>query len=385
MDITEHDFTRILDASTNPYLVLDRALNVVTANAAYLAATHRTLADIKARSAWHAQPTTDPQALRQAMGALESVVRTGEAQTLGALKADAPPAGAPRELSTRYWDIACSPVAPADGEVAFVLQQLTDVTALHSARTALRASESRFNEMANALPQIVWIADAGGNVEFLNRYWFTYTGHHPQADTIEEVAATYVHPDDAALTLARFAHAQASGDTFEVEHRLAGADGAYRWFLARGEPHRDPVTGAVIRWFGSSTDIDDRRRAEERLRITQERQMFLMQVGDLLRDMQAPGEIQAAAARMLGERLGAARAYYGEYEEEADRGSVHFDYRRDDLPSVAGSYRMSDYAQFHDILRRGHLLAIQDVETAQQLPPAERERLRARPSARRKS
>ncbi|HSW17545.1 MAG TPA: PAS domain-containing sensor histidine kinase [Ramlibacter sp.] len=371
MDITELDFTGILHASPNPYVVLDRSLNVVSANPAYLAATQREVADIQGRSARHALPTTAPEALRQSLGALERVVRTGEAQVVPALPSDALPAGA-----QRYWDIVYSPVKQADGELAFVLQQLTDVTALQDARAALHASESRFNVMANALPQIVWITDAAGNIEFLNRYWFTYTGRRPQAATVDELTITYVHPDDTALTLARFAHSQDRGETFEVEHRLAGVDGVYRWFLARAEPYRDPATGAISRWFGSSTDIDDRRRAEERLRITQERQMFLMRVGDVLGDLQAPGDIQAAATRLLGQRLDVARAYYGEYDEEADRGTVHSDYRRGSLPSVSGVYRISDFTQVHELLRRGNLVAIEDVDTALQIPPEERTRLR---------
>jgi PAS domain S-box-containing protein len=135
----------------------------------------------------------------------------------------------------------------------------------------LRESEGRFRLMADAVPQIVWITDAEGRVEFFNQQWSKYTGIDYPLATADDVAATVLHPDDRAATGAAFQTAMRTGQTFAVEHRIRSAAGEYRWFLVRGEPHRDVQTGRITRWFGASVDIHDRRRAEEAQRQSEER------------------------------------------------------------------------------------------------------------------
>ena len=151
-----------------------------------------------------------------------------------------------------------------------LLREVTARSWAHVERVAataeLRASEARFRLMADAVPQVVWITDAEGRVEFFNKQWSDYTGVPYQPTTAAEVAAAHVHPDDEASTVAAFNEARRTGRTYLVEHRIRSAAGDYRWFLVRGEPHRDPSTGEVVRWFGASVDIHDRRQAEARLR-----------------------------------------------------------------------------------------------------------------------
>ncbi|MCW8086091.1 PAS domain S-box protein [Sabulicella glaciei] len=130
----------------------------------------------------------------------------------------------------------------------------------------LRESEAHFRLMADAVPQIVWVTDAQGRLEFFNRQWSSYTGTLEWPATAGDVAACYVHPEDVARTMAAFEQAKRTGSVFEVEHRIRRKDGAYRWFLVRAESYRDPATGRVIHWYGASTDIHDRKHAEERLR-----------------------------------------------------------------------------------------------------------------------
>ena len=150
--------------------------------------------------------------------------------------------------------------------IELVAARTWDAVERARAETALRESEARFRLMADAAPQILWISDAEGRVEFFNRQWSDYTGATYQPETAAEVSASFVHPDDAAMTMAAFEAAQRSGDPFAVEHRIRSASGAYRWFLVRAEPYRDPATGEITRWFGASVDIHDRREAEQRLR-----------------------------------------------------------------------------------------------------------------------
>jgi PAS domain S-box-containing protein len=100
-----------------------------------------------------------------------------------------------------------------------------------------RASEERYRQLADAMPQIVWTADATGAATYFNRRWFEYTGMTP-----EEVGpnAWYqvVHPDDLPAAVARREQTLRSGETFEVEYRFRGADGLYRWHLGRAVPMR---------------------------------------------------------------------------------------------------------------------------------------------------
>lgn len=112
-----------------------------------------------------------------------------------------------------------------------------------------------FRLLAETLPQLVWTADAGGRVDYMNRRWFGYTGQSPDAG-LGSAWMDVLHPDDREATAARWRHSMATGEPYEMEHRLRGRDGGYRWFLCRGLPLRDGV-GRLVRWFGTSTDIGD--------------------------------------------------------------------------------------------------------------------------------
>ncbi|MBD2746674.1 PAS domain S-box protein [Microvirga sp. BT688] len=149
----------------------------------------------------------------------------------------------------------------------------------------LRESEAQFRLMADAVPQIVWITDGEGRTQFFNRQWSSYTGVTYEPTTAADVAAHYVHPDDGMATMAAFNEARRTGGTFSVEHRIRSAAGEYRWFLVRGEPYCDPGTGEIVRWFGASVDIHDRKLMEEALRESEER----------LRDLNATLEERVAA------------------------------------------------------------------------------------------
>ncbi len=153
----------------------------------------------------------------------------------------------------------------AGGEPGTLLVVTVDLTERFAAEARLRASEARFRLMADAVPQIVWITDAEGRVEFFNRHWTAYTGAPYEPTTAAAVAAAHVHPDDVAATMTAFEAARRSGGTFLVEHRIRSGAGEYRWFLVRAEPYRDPATDEVVRWFGASVDIHDRKLAETAL------------------------------------------------------------------------------------------------------------------------
>jgi PAS domain S-box-containing protein len=160
-------------------------------------------------------------------------------------------------------------------------------TALRAARgrieaslLKLQASEERYRVLAENVPQLVWITRADGFVEYFNQRWFDYTGLKPE-ETLGWEWQRVVHPDDLPSTLEQWKTGLSTGNAVEVHYRLKRADGLYRWHIARAVPLRNP-NGEIVNWFGTYTDIDDQKQAEEELRQNQERLGFLANASRLL-------------------------------------------------------------------------------------------------------
>ena len=132
-----------------------------------------------------------------------------------------------------------------------------DVTAQKQAERALRESEERFRQLADAMPQLAWTAGPDGRVDYFNRRLSEFKRRAEMTPVI--------HPEDLPRTLKAWQRGTRSGKDYEIEHRLQRADGSFRWFLSRAVPARDEA-GSLIRWFGTSTDVDDRKQAEQTLR-----------------------------------------------------------------------------------------------------------------------
>jgi PAS domain S-box-containing protein len=124
-----------------------------------------------------------------------------------------------------------------------------------------RASEERYRQLADAMPQIVWTSDVEGGATYFNRRWFDYTGMTP-ADAGPNAWHLVVHPDDLPAAVSRREQTLASGETFEVEYRFRDKQGEYRWHLGRAVPMRDDL-GRIAFWVGTATDIHDRRLIED--------------------------------------------------------------------------------------------------------------------------
>jgi PAS domain S-box-containing protein len=140
-----------------------------------------------------------------------------------------------------------------------------DVTERVQAEEALRESGERFRQLADAMPQIVWTARPDGIVDYYNQRWYDYTGMTFEQSQ-DDGRASVVHPDDAPAVNQRWKESMATGKPYQVEMRLRrGGDGVYHWHLARAEPIKDEQ-GAVEMWFGTSTDIEDHKRAEAALK-----------------------------------------------------------------------------------------------------------------------
>lgn len=144
-----------------------------------------------------------------------------------------------------------------------------DVNERRATEERLRASEHRFRVLAESMPLIVWTADPDGTVDYQTEAVLDFTGR-----TREELAGAgwleVLHPDDRGPSIEVWQFAVETGEPYQVEFRIRGRDGTYRWFLTRAVPVRDD-SGAIVKWYGSSTDIHDRREMEARLRESEER------------------------------------------------------------------------------------------------------------------
>jgi PAS domain S-box-containing protein len=177
--------------------------------------------------------------------------------------------------STRYIHSVGHTVVGDDGEATELVGTHIDITEQHLAKEALakafdeiKKSEDRLRLVIDSIPTLVWRAGPDGVPDFLNQPALDYTGLSP--DQIETGWPRAFHPDDKKSMLVRWSAIRQSGMPGSLEARLRRFDGEYRWFLFQAVPLRDEP-GNVVQWYGSSTDIEDRKRAEAALRESEQR------------------------------------------------------------------------------------------------------------------
>jgi PAS domain S-box-containing protein len=136
----------------------------------------------------------------------------------------------------------------------------------------LKRAEDRVRLIIDTLPMMVWTLRPNGVVDFVNQRWVDYTGISLEEEIREPTRAVY--PEDLPRVIEKWLADMAAGNPSEDEMRLRGADGEYRWFLVRTAPLRDKQ-GNVVKWFGVSIDIEDRKQAEEALRSTESEQRHI--------------------------------------------------------------------------------------------------------------
>jgi PAS domain S-box-containing protein len=130
-----------------------------------------------------------------------------------------------------------------------VIGSTRDISDRKRAEFALQASEKRYRDLADMMPQIVWTADANGIINYFNDRWYNYSGlSEAESMGIDAIAA--VHPDDRAHTLQTWSHSITTEEPFEIEYRLRRRDGVYRWFISRGLGVRD-TDGKITSWAGT--------------------------------------------------------------------------------------------------------------------------------------
>ncbi|MFB3829929.1 MAG: PAS domain S-box protein [Bryobacteraceae bacterium] len=169
--------------------------------------------------------------------------------------------------------------SPSPGKFAILFR---DITEMKRAENALRERERQFRELADSMPQLVWATDPAGSVTYVNRRWKEQLGIEVE-ELLGDRWAEILHPEDREKSLSHWRRCAETGEHYEIEYRFRTAAGEYRWFLARGVPIRDEQD-RITRWFGTCTDVDDRKRAEERLRQAQKLESVGLLAGGIAHD-----------------------------------------------------------------------------------------------------
>ena len=143
-----------------------------------------------------------------------------------------------------------------------ILLSIEDITEATISRNKIRQSEARFRNLAESLPQLVWVTDAAGNAEFASGRWQEYTGLDP---AVAESWQAIVHPDDFETINRVWAHSLATGDLYRSSVRLRNKDGQYRWHTVQGDPVFD-FDQKLVKWVGAFTDSHTEKTFAETLK-----------------------------------------------------------------------------------------------------------------------
>ncbi len=196
----------------------------------------------------------------------------------------------------RWFHARGLPLRDAEGHIVRWYILLTDIDDRKQAEEALRASELNFRLIVDSIPGLVLTLDASGEVETVNRQIHDYTGR-----TLEHLQdwQAIVHPHDFAPAMKLWARSVEAGVPLDTELRLRREDGVFRWFHTRSLPLRD-LSGSIVRWYTLLSDIEDRKRAEESVRLSEYNfRMIVDSIPGLVHTMTPAGEIEQVSQQLL--------------------------------------------------------------------------------------
>ena len=165
----------------------------------------------------------------------------------------------------RWFLIRVEPLQDESGEIVRWYGTNTDIDDLKQTEAKLREDERELRRITDAIPQTIVIQDPDGTPVYANQAVLDYTGLTMEDVITSDFRARIFHPEDLERLREERRAALARGLPFEIEQRALRKDGQYRWFLIRYNPFRDEQ-GRLVRWYATGTDIDDRKRTEERMR-----------------------------------------------------------------------------------------------------------------------
>jgi PAS domain S-box-containing protein len=203
---------------------------------------------------------------------------------------------------TYIWVLEKGTVVKRDGLGAplRMVGSFADISERKKAERSLQESERRFRQITESLPQLVWTCQPDGTCDYLSRQWVEFTGI-PETEQLGYRWIEQVHPADRRNLLRQWKATLKAGTHYTVEYRIRRHDGDYHWFEGRAILLRDEA-GQVRKWFGSSTDITERKQVEQQLREHQQHYERLLK-------LEVASQTVAAIAHELNQPLNAAASY----------------------------------------------------------------------------
>jgi PAS domain S-box-containing protein len=165
-------------------------------------------------------------------------------------------------LGEAFLHLNAQPLLAREGGVPRVAVTLTALAQEQAPRERLEAELARFRSLFESLPLIVWHTRPDGSIEYLNPFWYSFTGL-PPGPVAAEAWQRVIHPEDLSATVLCWSHSLTVGEPYELEARFRRHDGAWIWHRVRGFPLRD-AEGRILSWLGCSIDIQESRNAIER-------------------------------------------------------------------------------------------------------------------------
>jgi PAS domain S-box-containing protein len=219
------------------------------------------------------------------------------------------------------------------GHIALIAIELErSHRALKNALAEIKNSEKRLRTIIDTIPALAWSARPDGSAEFFNRRWLDYAGLSGE-EASDWGWTVALHPEDRGRLTDYWQDLLASGEAGEIEARLRRFDGEFRWFLFRASPLRDG-SGKVVKWYGTNTDLEERKRAEEALRSNEQSLRLIVDtVPGLVCTMTATGEVERLNRQVL--------EYFGKTTEELKNWATSDAVHPDDLPRLLETWTHS--------------------------------------------
>ncbi len=260
----ENSFHQIFESIPVPVAVTTPTGEVEALNRPTLEYFGKTFEELKA---WKTSDVVHPDDLQRTITAQRAAHEAGTAYEVESrhLRADG---------IYRWFHVRGLPLRDEQGHILRWFHLLVDIDDRRQAEEALRAREDNLNQIINAIPALAWSARPDGSAEFFNQHYLDYLGL--SAEQAGDWGWTVVvHPDDRSTLAETWQSILASGQPGEAEARLRRHDGEYRWLLFRANPLHDE-SGNIVKWYGTNTDIDDRKRAEDELRRSDARKTAIL-------------------------------------------------------------------------------------------------------------
>src|SRR5277367_1781579 len=256
------ELRRIVDLISQTIIVLNPSGKVIYANRVALEYTGLSLEEVQAEGfrdrVFHHEDVQRLQEERQ-KNLSGTVPFENEQRSLG------------KDGKYRWFLIRYSPWLDGNGKVVRWYATGTDIEdrkraqeELRNALAQVQKSEAKLRRVIDTIPTMAWCNLPDGPNEFLNKRWHEYTGLSPEESHGWGWQAAF-HPEDLRALMEKWQEQLGSGESGEIEARVRRYDGVYRWFLIRMAPFRDE-SGKLARWYGTSTDIDNLRQTEKKLR-----------------------------------------------------------------------------------------------------------------------